>query len=120
MIDSRTGRGYPRVAPIALSQGIRAAANIENLVHGRPLEGYQAFHAGKIVSLGRGVAFADVLGFQLRGRSAWWMYRMAYLLKLIGLKNKVRVVMTLLLNKIFERDLAASGSRPAPPAALDG
>lgn len=119
LVDPRTDRGYPKVAPIALSQGVRAAGNIENLVYGRPLEEYHAHHAGKIVSLGRGVAFADVLGFQLRGRAAWWMYRTAYTLKLIGLKNKVRVVMTLLFNRIFERDIAAAGARPAPPPPLD-
>lgn len=119
LIDARTGSGFPKVAPIALSQGIRAAANIESLVHGRPLEEYHAYHVGKIISLGRGVAFADVFGFQLRGWAAWWMYRTAYTLKLIGLKNKVRVVITLLFNKIFERDLAAAGHRPTPPPSPD-
>ncbi|NIP59975.1 MAG: FAD-dependent oxidoreductase, partial [Gemmatimonadetes bacterium] len=50
--DSRTGRPYPRVAPIAISQGVRAAGNVENLHFGRALEAYHAHHAGKIVSLG--------------------------------------------------------------------
>ncbi len=46
LTDERTGRPYPKVAPIAMSQGIRAAANIENHVLVRDLEPYQAFHAG--------------------------------------------------------------------------
>ncbi len=107
MLDERTGRPYPRVAPIAISQGIRAAANIENDALGRELEPYQAYHAGKIVSLGSGVALVDILGVRLTGVLAWWIYRAAYLLKLVGMKNKIRVVVTLTLNRIFEPDISS-------------
>jgi NADH dehydrogenase len=109
--DERTGLPYPRVAPIAISQGIRAAANIENHFFGRPLEPYQAYHAGKIVSLGGCTALVDILGVRLSGRLAWWIYRVTYLLKLVGLQNKIRVMVTLLLNKLFERDITAE-TRP--------
>lgn len=105
LVDPRTERLYPRVAPIAISQGIRAAGNVENEVQGRPPEPYAAFHAGKIVSLGGGQALADILGFRLTGRPAWWLYRVAYLLKLVGAKNKARVATTLVLNCLFGRDL---------------
>lgn len=103
--DPRTGRPYPSAAPIAISQGIRAAANIENSVAGRELHKYRAHHAGKIVSLGGGVALAEVLGFRFGGRAAWALYRATYLLKLVGLKNKFRAAFTLLLNRGFERNL---------------
>ncbi len=106
LLDERSGLPYPRVAPIAISQGVRAAANIENDVFGRALEPYHAHHAGKIVSLGGGVALVDVLGVQVRGILAWWIYRTAYILKLVGTKNKIRVLVTLILNRIFEPDLS--------------
>lgn len=105
LTDQRTGRRYPPVAPIAISQGVRAAANIENAVMGRHLEPFHAHHAGKIVSLGGGVALVDILGWTLTGPLAWTIYRTAYLLKLVGTKNKVRAGVTLLLNRLFERDL---------------
>lgn len=103
--DPRTERGYPPVAPIAINQGIRAAANIENLIAGRPLEAYHAHHAGSIVSLGAGDALVDLLGWTMKGRLAWFMYRTTYLMKLVGMKNKLRAVTTLALNKLFETDL---------------
>lgn len=112
LTDPRGSRPYPRVAPIAISQGIRAAGNIENAILGRPLEPYHAHHAGKIVSLGRGVALVDLLGFRVRGRLAWLSYRAAYLLKLVGLKNKVNVVLSLIMHRIFGPDIAADV--PAP------
>lgn len=105
LVDERTGRRYPPVAPIAISQGIRAAGNIENAVVGRALEPYHAHHAGKIVSLGGGVALVDILGWRVTGPLAWAIYRAAYLLKLVGAKNKIRAGVTLLLNHAFERDL---------------
>ena len=105
LTDERTGRPYPKVAPIAISQGIRAAANIENHVLGRDLEPYQAFHAGKIVALGCGVALVDLLGWRISGPLAWWIYRATYLLKLVGTKNKIRVLVTLALNRVFEPDI---------------
>jgi NADH:ubiquinone reductase (H+-translocating) len=105
LIDPRTQRLYPRVAPIAISQGIRAAANVENEALDRLPELYTAFHAGKIVSLGDGQALVDILGLRLTGRLAWWLYRSAYLLKLVGAKNKIRVATTLALNRLFGRDL---------------
>jgi NADH dehydrogenase len=104
LAEPRTGQPYPRVAPIAISQGMRAAANIENLAFGRDLEPYQAYHAGKIVSLGGGVALVDILGVRITGPMAWWIYRAAYLLKLVGMKNKIRVLVTLALNRLFEPD----------------
>lgn len=107
--DPRTGRPYPRVAPIAISQGVRAAGNIENLHFGRELEEYHAHHAGKIVSLGGGVALVDVLGFRVTGRPAWWIYRITYLLKLVGLENKLRVLFALVLHRFFEPDISSVG-----------
>ncbi|MFQ5678156.1 MAG: NAD(P)/FAD-dependent oxidoreductase [Gemmatimonadota bacterium] len=106
LVNPRTGRPYPPVAPIAISQGVRAAGNVENAIAGRPPEPYQAHHAGKIVSLGGGVALADLLGFRVTGHPAWAIYRLTYLLKLVGLQNKVRTAATLLLNRVFERDLS--------------
>lgn len=103
--DPHTGRPYPKVAPIAISQGIRAAANVENVALGRAPEPYSAYHAGKIVSLGDGQALVDILGWRVTGRVAWWLYRAAYVLKLVGAKNKFRVVTTLALNRYFGRDL---------------
>lgn len=105
-VDQRSGEMYPKVAPIAISQGIRAAANVENAILGRPLEAYHAYHAGKIVSLGGGVALVDILGVKITGRLAWWLYRAAYLLKLVGMKNKIRVLVTLALNRVFEPDIS--------------
>lgn len=105
LVAERTGRPYPPVAPIAISQGVRAAANIENLIMERALEPYRAHHAGKIVSLGGGVALVDLFGWRVTGRLAWIIYRTTYLLKLVGAKNKIRAMVSLSLSHFFEPDI---------------
>ena len=117
LMDVRAEMPFPRVAPIAISQGVRAAGNIEGLVFDRPLEPYHAHHAGNIVSLGSGMALVDVLGVRLTGWMAWWFYRTAYLLKLVGMKNKVRVLLAFALNRVFDPDIASPMGPAADPEA---
>jgi NADH dehydrogenase len=121
--NPRSDRPYPKVAPIAISQGVRAAANIENDRAGRPAEPYAAHHAGKIVSVGAGRALVDILGLRVVGRPAWLIYRTAYILKMVGLRNKLQVAFTLAMNRIFERDLTTvvpASSTNGRPTARDG
>jgi NADH dehydrogenase len=106
IVNPRTGQPYPNVAPIAINQGVRAAGNIENAVVGRPLEPYEAHYAGKIVSLGAGAALVDLLGFRLTGWAAWWLYRLVYLLKMVGTRPKVRLALTLAINRWLPPDLS--------------
>lgn len=115
--DPRTGESYPAVAPIAISQGIRAAGNIENAIMGRTLEPYQAHHAGSIVSLGCGSALVDVLGWTMKGRLAWAVYRAAYMLKLVGIRNKLRAATSLALSRMFDPDLTCD-CEPLPTDPL--
>lgn len=120
IMSERTGQPYPKVAPIAINQGIGAAGNIENALVGRPLEPYEAHYAGHIVSLGAGQALVETLGFRWTGRPAWWMYRLIYLAKLVGAKPKIRVAVTLALNRIFARDLSYEGEAGEPLPGAGG
>lgn len=118
--DRRRERPYPNVAPLAISQGVRAAGNVENERAGRPVEPYRAHHAGSIVTLGAGEALVDLLGLELSGAPAWIAYRAAYLFKMIGLKNKLRIGFTLGLNRLFERDLTTDATAPDLPGPAGG
>lgn len=113
--DSRRERPYPNVAPLAISQGIRAAGNVENDRAGRDAEPYRAYHTGSIVSLGAGDALVDVLGLEVTGTPAALMSRTAYLFKMVGAKNKLRIAFRLALNRLFERDLSTDATADELP-----
>ncbi len=118
--DSRRERPYPNVAPLAVSQGIRAAGNIENDRAGREAEPYRAYHAGSIVSLGAEDALVDVLGLEVTGTPAAFISRAAYLFKMVGPKNKLRIAFRLGLNRLFERDLSTDATADELPGLEGG
>ena len=94
------------MAPVAIRQGVRAAGNIVNAIQGRAPEPFLFDFTGNIVGLGGGVALVNLLGIKFHGRLGWLFYRMAYLQRLVGLKNKVALVFTLGLNALFDRDIS--------------
>lgn len=104
--DRRRGQPYPPLAPVAIHQGIRAAGNIVNALEGRSPEPFLFDFTGNIVGLGGGVALVNLLGITFHGRLGWWFYRLAYLQRLVGCKNKVQLVLTLLLHRFFDRDIS--------------
>lgn len=104
--DRRHHRLHPPVAPVAIRQGVRAAGNIVNALQGRAPEAFHFDFTGNIVGLGGGVALVNLLGIKFHGRLGWFFYRMAYLQRLVGLKNKVALVLTLWLNALFDRDIS--------------
>lgn len=106
VLDRRHNRLYPPVAPVAIRQGVRAAGNVVNVLQGRAAEPLQFDFTGNIVGLGGGAALVNLLGIKFHGRLGWWFYRIAYLQRLVGVKNKVALVLTLWLNALFDRDIS--------------
>ena len=60
---------------------------------------------GKLATIGRRKAVAEVLGLRFSGIIAWWMWRSIYLSKLPGLQKKVRVAIDWALDLVFSKDL---------------
>ena len=114
-LDRRHGRPYPPVAPVAIHQGIRAAGNILNTLQGRVREPFRFDFTGNIVGLGGGAALVNLLGVKFGGRLGWWMYRLAYLQRLVGVKNKALLLLTLGLNALFDRDISCEAVPEAEP-----
>ena len=104
----RKWEAYPPLAPVAMAQGLRAAGNVLNDLAGRRKETFEYFRQGAIVSLGANDALVDLLGLHLTGRKAWWIYRTAYLFKLVGLRNKVLLLVSWILNWFFPRDISCT------------
>ena len=106
--------------PVAIRQGVRAAANIVNSLEGRGGESFEFDFTGNIVGLGGGMALVNFLGIKFHGRLGWWVYRMAYLQRLVGAKNKALLVLTLGLNALFDRDISCETLPDARSIPLGG
>jgi NADH dehydrogenase len=103
--DARTGEICPPTAQHATRQAECVARNIAATLRGEPLRPFAFTALGKMGSLGRRSAVAEVFGLRLSGFLAWWLWRTIYLLKLPGFDRKVRVATDWALDLVMPPDI---------------
>lgn len=81
----------PPVAPLAMQQGIMAVINIMRDINGQPKKEFSYFHFGYLVSLGKNNSVVNLFGFKMRGRFAYYVWKMLYLYKVGMFKKQVGV-----------------------------
>ena len=100
------GQPYPMRAQFAVREGETAAENIVRMMNQKPLKEFFWRDRGFLVSVGKGTALAEIFGFQFSGPLAWVLYRGAYLLKIVGLRAKLRTALEWMLNTFLPRDIS--------------
>ncbi|MGH9776471.1 MAG: NAD(P)/FAD-dependent oxidoreductase [Candidatus Acidiferrales bacterium] len=101
-----SGLEAPRVAPVAITQGVLAARNIVHLMRGEPLESYRYVSKGTTVSLGMNDAVVSFAGINIHGYFAWLLWNAIHLYKLVGMKKQLQVALDWSLGTLFPRDAA--------------
>lgn len=81
----------PASAQVAFQQAPLAARNVSHLLAGEPLEPFAWQDLGEMLSLGKGEATLTGAGLTLAGAPAFALRRLAYLTRLPGLSQQVRV-----------------------------
>ncbi|TSC73207.1 MAG: NADH dehydrogenase, partial [Parcubacteria group bacterium Gr01-1014_70] len=83
-----------------------AADNIVRMMQKKPLKEFFWRDMGFLVSVGKGTALAEVFGIQFSGVIAWIIYRVAYLMKIVGTRAKLRTALEWTLNTFLPRDIS--------------
>ena len=96
--------GHPQVAQVAIQQGRRLAANLNNPSARLP---FVYRDKGSMATIGRNRAVVDMGRTHLHGRLAWLAWMFVHLLSLLGMRNKVVV----LINWIWGYFTFSSGLR---------
>lgn len=104
-VPQRDGILSPPTAQHAVRQAKVCATNIAARIGGRPLVPFAFTGLGKLGSLGRRSAVAEVLGLKFSGLPAWLLWRAIYLSKLPGFDRKVRVLADWLLDVFLPADI---------------
>jgi len=99
------GKSHPPTAQHAIREGMLVARNIAATFSNRPLKAFSFKTIGLLASIGRRTGVARILGFNLSGFFAWWLWRTIYLSKLPGLDKKVRVAFEWTLDLVFHKDV---------------
>jgi NADH:ubiquinone reductase (H+-translocating) len=118
-IDAWHGNPVPGIAPAAKQQGAHVAATIKRRLAGdtatRP---FHYRHAGNLATIGRRAAVIDFGWIKLRGYLAWWIWGLAHIYFLIGVRNRLVVALSWLwiyLTGTRGACLITQGERVTPP-----
>lgn len=92
----------PMVAPTATQQADVAAQNIVNLIEGKPLKKFVYKDLGSMAVIGRNAAVAYLFNrWKFTGFIAWFMWLGVHLIRLIGFRNRLVVLMNWAWNYLF-------------------
>jgi len=106
VINSRDGQPSPTTGQFAERQGKQCALNIVRALKNEPTKPFYFKQLGELCSIGGHSAVADLLGLQLSGFIAWFIWRGIYLFKLPTFARKLQVGFDWAWLLIFPRDLA--------------
>jgi NADH dehydrogenase len=88
------GKPVPGIAPAAKQQGRYVAALIKARLEGRSSSPFVYKHAGSLAQIGKKKAVIDFGHIKLRGTLAWWIWGIAHIYFLIGLRNRLSVALS--------------------------
>lgn len=117
LINPKTGKPYPPMAQFAMRQAKTTARNIIATIRGKPQKPFTFTGLGQLATVGKRSAVAQILGIQVSGFAAWWLWRTIYLMKLPGLNRKLRVMIDWTLDLIFPRDIVQYRFSRAQPVS---
>ena len=106
-IDAWRGKPVPGIAPAAKQQGIHVARTIRTRLRGDTAQRvFRYKHSGNLATIGKRAAVIDFGTIKLRGWLAWWIWGLAHIYFLIGVRNRLAVALSWLW-------IYATGSRSA-------
>ena len=101
------GNPVPGIAPAAKQQGQYVAGAIRARLRGeRSISPFRYKHAGSLATIGKRLAVIDFGWIRLRGAVAWWIWGLAHIYFLIGVRNRLSVAITWLWT--YTRDQRSS------------
>jgi NADH dehydrogenase len=94
-INAWHGKPVPGIAPAAKQQGLHVARTIRMRLNGdaRPRT-FRYKHSGNLATIGKRAAVIDFGTVKVRGWLAWWLWGLAHIYFLIGVRNRLAVALS--------------------------
>ncbi len=106
VIAGPDGKPVPGIAPAAKQQGRHVAEAIKARLRGGKPALFRYKHAGSLAQIGKRKAVIDFGRIKLRGALAWWIWGIAHIYFLIGLRHRLSVAISWLW--VYTRDQRAA------------
>jgi len=94
VIAGPDGKPVPGIAPAAKQQGRYVAQSIKARLRGGSFGPFRYRHAGSLAQIGKRLAVIEFGSIKLRGTVAWWIWGIAHIYFLIGLRNRLSVALS--------------------------
>jgi NADH dehydrogenase len=93
MTEEAYPNGHPQVAQVAMQQASLLADNMARMKKNKPLKSFHYRDKGSLATVGRHLAVADLPFGTFKGYMAWMLWSIVHLLSIIGVKNKLFVLL---------------------------
>ena len=94
--DAAYPNGHPQVAQVAIQQAKNLAKNLKLINQGADSSALTAFHyknLGSMATIGRNKAVVEIGKFRSQGFFAWVLWLVVHLRSILGVKNKMMVLL---------------------------
>lgn len=105
--DAAYPNGHPQVAQVAIQQAKNLAKNLKRIVRGADSSALTAFrykNLGSMATIGRNKAVVEIGKFRSQGFFAWVLWLVVHLRSILGVKNKVMVLLNWLWKYVSYND----------------
>jgi NADH dehydrogenase len=85
-------KGHPQVAQPAIQQARLLSKNLNGLIKGKPMKPFHYKDLGSLATIGRNKAVADLPFWKTQGFIAWLLWLVVHLKSILGVKNKLMVL----------------------------
>ncbi len=85
--------GHPQVAQGAIQMANLVAGNLEKTITGKQPDKFYFKDKGSLATIGRNAAVADLGKLKFSGRVAWWLWLWVHIFTILGVKNKILVML---------------------------
>lgn len=105
--DAAYPNGHPQVAQVAIQQAKNLAKNLKLIDQGADSSQLTAFHyknLGSMATIGRNKAVVEIGKFRSQGFFAWVLWLVVHLRSILGVKNKVMVLLNWLWKYVSYND----------------
>lgn len=99
----QTGEPLPALAPVALQQGRCIARSILLEVAGHQRQEFRYIDKGKMATIGRNRAVAEISGLKIKGLFAWIIWLFVHIYYITGFNNRILVVMQWAMSYLSSR-----------------
>lgn len=105
--DAAYPNGHPQVAQVAIQQAKNLAKNLKKIANGADSSELTAFrykNLGSMATIGRNKAVVEIGKFRSQGFFAWVLWLVVHLRSILGVKNKMMVLLNWLWKYVSYND----------------